>query len=83
MATALFLLACVLFMACDRNWLPGVFRRNRSTLMPALGILVLLSMAVHAWCLGVWAGHTRIHKEDTHGRATGVFEKAERDTGEP
>lgn len=96
LATGAWLASCVLFIACDRNRLPGIFRKNRSTLIPVLGILMLLSMAVHAWCLGVWLGrHPRIEasrqelneyrrqQESKHGRATGISEKAERDTGEP
>jgi hypothetical protein len=99
LATALFLLAFALFTACGKLRLPEALRKHKDALEIALAALLLMSMVVHAWCLDVWMGrHPRIeesrqelieyrkrqqHKEDEHGRATGVSEEAGRDTGEP
>lgn len=96
LATALFLLAWVLFTVLDKLRLPEAVRRHKDVLEIALAALLFMSMVVHAWCLGVWMGqHPRVQEsrqelneyrkrqEDTHGRATGVSEEAERDTGEP
>lgn len=96
LATALFLLAWVLFTTCGKLRLPEALRRHKDALEITLAALLIMSMVAHAWCLGVWMGqHPRIEEsrqelneyrkrqENTHGRATGVFEKAERDTGEP
>lgn len=96
LATALFLLALVLFTACGKFRLPEALRKHKDALEITLAVLLFMSMAVHAWCLGVWMGWNpsmeasrqelneyRKQQEDTYGRTTGVFEKAERDTGEP
>lgn len=96
LATALFLLAWVLFTVLDKLRLPAALRRHKDVLEIALAALLLMSIVVHAWCLGVWMGrHPRMEEsrqelneyrkkqEDEHGRATGVSEEAGRDTGEP
>ena len=96
LATALFLLAFVLFTACGKFRLPEALRKRKDALEIALAALQFMSMVVHAWCLGVWMGHHpriqesrqeleeyRKQQENEHGRATGVSEEAERDIGEP